>query len=548
MAFSDLITIPTREQIKTAFIAIAQSPPVQLLVTAWVPGDATERWIEIGTRAIEQFLSNPVTEAVRGFFLELATDPGDPGDLSADQTPRPGWLSALGLGWYGVPRGERTFAAGFVTLTNTGSTVASFAPFDLTFQRTTAGPDGGFPTYRNTEDDALYVDLGGTITLAPGASVEIPAQAEQIGEYANAAPGQVAILVTQSFGVMSVSNDAPLLGSEREDRDLYITRCKLQSAAASPNGPADAYRYACTTTTAVDENGVFTGVPLPLYDGSGSTTVNRVYVSTDSDTTDVTIYLANPGGPATPVEVSSANGNIWGIPIVADDGVIYNENPIGVAPDIATLGPTVADAKTGAPGPAAAISAAVGPLKGTAKIKLRKGETAPDLIRAVHEAIGISESEFFASPEEAPIGGRDPVAGTGYLYKSDIQTAIETAYPRPINGLVAERRLYAVTLSSPILDIALSIGAVGVYVGPPTVTAAGDNGGGLVRLTLSDATALTTGTQIQLYDSVTTGGLVLDGVWTVTNISPTQVDLQGSTWTGSFNSTKLALIILTVVA
>lgn len=124
VAFADLFQLPTLAAIKTRVLAFAVD--AGLPVTIWIPGEPSERWTEILPRAIDAFLSNITTQTVRMFFLELATDPGDAGDLSADQTPRPGFLSALGAGWFGVVRGQSTYAAGFVTLTNTGPTKATF--------------------------------------------------------------------------------------------------------------------------------------------------------------------------------------------------------------------------------------------------------------------------------------------------------------------------------------------------------------------------------------------------------------------------------------
>ncbi|MEK9647409.1 MAG: hypothetical protein VW547_17870, partial [Alphaproteobacteria bacterium] len=377
----------------------------------------------------------------------------------------------------------------------------------------------------------------------PAASATIPIQCEQIGTYGSASPGEISVVVTQSFGTLTCTNASPVLGGDREERATYITRCRQQSAAASPNGPSDAYRYA--STTGAD------GDPLQLYDGSGATTVNRTYVSTDSSTGAVTIYLANPSGPATAVEVTSANGNIWGIPIQADDGVTYNANPIGVAPDIASLGPTVADVKTGAPGPAAAVAVNFGPLEGTARIKAVRGLGATELIAEVHAAIEDAVSTFFSSPETAPIGGVDQTAGAGVIYTSDIQNTVRDAYPVPVAGQLTTPALYGVALTVPAASsTAIALGRVPKYIGPPSITGVADNGVGLVRLGVSDSASLTTGKVIQIYGAETTGGLVLNGTWTVTNIDGTHVDLQASTFVGALtaNTATLSKIIVTVVA
>lgn len=524
VAFADLFRLRPLAEIKTVCIAFAVD--AGLAVTSWIPGDPSERWTEIVPRALDAFLSNVTTQAIRMFFLELTTDPGDAGDLSADQTPRPGFLSALGAGWWGVVRGQATYAPGVVTLTNTGTLPATISPYDLTFQRSSAGTDGGYPTYRNQVDASVYTGPGGTLTLAPGALALIPIIAEQQGTYANAAPGEVSVVVTNSFGSFSATNANPVVGTDREDRALYIERCRLQSGAASPHGPRDAYRYA--STTGAD------GKPLQLWDGTGATTVNRVYVSPDSSTGEVLIYLANPSGPASTVEVSSANGNINGITIADTNGVVWNPNPIGVVPDGVVLGPTVVDTKTQAPGPAKAIATNVGFLAGTVRIKAVPGVASLTLIADIHRAIEAAESLYF---ETIPIGGLDQVAGAGVVYRNDLEVVLKDSYPG----------LYAANLTKPSsVTQVISIGHVPVYVGQPAVTAAEDSPDtpGRVRLTVdTDMTGIGT---VQIWEAVTSGGLSLVGTWTMIYINATKIELAGSVWTGSFTSCTLSAIVVTV--
>ncbi len=539
--FADLVSLPTRAQIKAGIVSVAAALTPPLSVTSWVLGSPSERWIELSARLVDMFLSSITTQAVRAAFFDLSTDPGDAGDLSLDQTPRPGWLSAMGAGWWGVLRGGATYATGDLLVTNTGSTPATFAPFALTARRAVAGTDGGFPTYRNAADPAIYVGLGGTLTLAPSASVTLPFIAEQIGSYSNAAPGQIAVMVTQSYGTLGCSNASPVLGDDREERADYIARCRQQSAAASPNGPADAYRYA--STTGAD------GLPLQLYDGSGATTVNRVYVSADSATTDVTIYLANPTGPATAAEVSSANGNINGIPIVYTDGVVYNVDPIGVVPDAITLRPTSSDAVTLAPGPAAATSVDVGAIEGTARTKAVPGAAPMAIIVAAQVAIGNALSTYFAT---LPIGGLDQIAGAGVLYTSDLQDTIRESYPVPVAGQLPTPALYAVNVTEPATTTtAIALGHVATLIGAPGITAAADNGLGAIRLTVTTTAGLVNGQQVQIYSAITTGGLDLvgtnNGIWTIQVFGGATIDLDGSTFIGSLTSALLSLIVITVV-
>lgn len=445
VAFEDLYALPTLSDAKASVIDIAQG--AGLIVTSWILGSPSERWIEIAARTIDRFTSTITTQAIRGFFLDLATDPGDQGDLSPDQTPRPGWLSGLGEGWFGVTRGGQTFANGFFTVTNSGSTNATFAPFDLTFERTTAGSDGGHPTYRNSEDPSIYAGLGGTLTLTPGASAVIPIVAEQLGSYATSAGGDVATVVTQSFGALTGANVLPLIGTDRESRDLYIARCRIAASALSNGGPGSKYRFAANTA--------FDGTPLQRYDGTGAVSITRVYVSPASATGRVTVYYADPDGPAEATDVSSANANLTGISL----GVITS--PIGVVPDTVTIGPTVTDANTGGPGGAAAIATTIS-IVGSVRIRPRPGGlTGTALITAVRLAIVSSLDAAFSLFE---IGGVDQVLGAGVIYTTDLAGIVRDSY----SGL------YDVIITTPAgASTAIAVGHVPVVatsVGDWTVT------------------------------------------------------------------------------
>jgi hypothetical protein len=66
------------------------------------------------------------------------------------------------------------------------------------------------------------------------------------------------------------------------------------------------------------------------------------------------------------------------------------------------------------------------------------------------------------------------------------------------------------------------------------VTGAANNGSGLIRLTVADTTGLTTG-DVRYVSSV--GGTTeANGVWTITVVDATHVDLQGSTFTNAWTS------------
>jgi surface protein len=67
-----------------------------------------------------------------------------------------------------------------------------------------------------------------------------------------------------------------------------------------------------------------------------------------------------------------------------------------------------------------------------------------------------------------------------------------------------------------------------------TVTGAINNGSGLIRITTSTVHGRTTGNKV--FISAVTGAIQANGLWTVTVISTTQVDLQGSTFSSAYIS------------
>lgn len=429
VAFADLFQLPTLAQAKANVLSIAQA--AELKATSWILGSPSERWLEAWARVIDGFTSTVTTQAVRGFFLDLATDPGDPGDLSIDQTPRAGWFSALLLGWYGVVRRGQTYATTTVTIRNDGANVTlPFKAFDLTFTTVAPEPvkgDGGRPTYRNTEDVSIYTEIGSTITLASLASLTVPVKAEQLGSYGNAS-NDTLICQTQSFGTLTVTASGTALGEEREARADAILRGRRAAAKLSPGGPGAAYQFAANT--ALD------GTPLAQHDGTGLVSITRIYVSESSANGTVVCYFADADGPAIAVDVESANANIEGV----SRGVIVN--PIGVVPDAVTY---------------SGLAAVATPITvvGTAKIQSVPGVDDATLKTDAEAAIDDALELWFST---IPIGGMDQTLGAGVVYTSDLSGNARDAYAG----------LYAVNITTPAgSSTAITLGRVPTIAGSP---------------------------------------------------------------------------------
>lgn len=405
-SFLDLWTERSASDLKAQLVALCQANA--LPVTAWLLGRPSERWLDITPRLIYAVLYGAVRPAARAFFLDFLTDPGDDGDKSADQTPRPGFLSAMGEGWYGTTRRGQTYATTTLTLTNTsgsGSSIA-FSAFDLTFTTTDAGDH---PTFRNE---------GGSGILGPGGTVTLSVRAEQIGKAGTVSTGSL-VLVTHSFdgtGTLAVTASVAAVGEEREDADLYRARCRRAAAKLSPGGPSAAYEYAANTAN--------DGTPLQRHDGSGPVAIVKSYVTPASPSGLVDAYFANDTGACDTVDLDSADANISGVPL----GVITT--PIGVVPDGVTY--------TGH----AAINTTIA-ITATAKIKSRKGTVDAALKAAAELAIPLAWDAYFAALD---IGGRDQTSGAGVVPTSDL---LGVVYATRLAGESAAAGLHAVAVTAP---------------------------------------------------------------------------------------------------
>lgn len=446
MAFQDalallaqLLQLPDAAATKASIIAImaAADPPID--ATAFILGEPTERWIDASATALDAWGAIP-TMATRALFLRLATDPGDVADdgvpdQSADQTPRPGMLSAVGAGWFGTIREDELFAIVFVVVTNTTGGPVTFKPFDLTAERNFAGPDGGRPTYRNAPDPSVYTNFDGSVTLSNGASRTLTFVADLIGTGSSATGGSVDTLVTQSFGPLTVTNPTAGLGRDREDRASYIGRCILADASNAPGGPVKAYRRAATTAKA--------GGALLNYATGNPVGITDAYVLPDSDTCVATGYLYGPSGSVGTTDVSTANANILGVPIPATLGNFGLADPIGVLPDCVGIAPNVSDPITTV-GFSSATRTSID-VSWSGKILASKVPGAvpgiyasdvspPPWAAALFTAVEIAIDAYLVGLGP---GGLDQVAGAGFVYTLDIGDVARETQPGLYNVVVS---------------------------------------------------------------------------------------------------------------
>lgn len=190
-----------------------------------------------------------------------------------------GWLTLLAFYVFGVSRREATFASGQITLTNAGGGVFTYAPDAVTFIDTRTKK-----TYRNVAGFTL-----GALTV-----LTIDIAATEAGASSSAPPGEIDQLQTSMLGV-SVSNALSVVGVDAESDEELRAACVSKLGSLSVRGPRTAYLWA--TRIAVN----ISGDPV---------NINRVAVSTDSHTGQVTVTLASPQGVPTSADVTAAADSI----------------------------------------------------------------------------------------------------------------------------------------------------------------------------------------------------------------------------------------------
>jgi|WetSurMetagenome_2_1015567.scaffolds.fasta_scaffold00291_12 hypothetical protein len=422
--FTDLITPSSLSETRDLVLGYARD--AKLKVTSWQVGDVGQQMIEIISTATFMFAGTAVPAIVRKFAsLNTATDPGDVDPYDDDNVTRDqeyGALSYIGENSFGTIRRDRTFGTGAVQFANVGTQARTIRPGGLVFTWTQNTPPSPAPTYVNIEDDSVYTNPDGSVTLLPGTITTLPVRCQVIGSLGSA-PALSLSLTTSMVGC-SATNDSPIVGQDREDADLYRARCKLAMARVSLNGAEDAYLYYANTFP--------DGEPLTNVNGQ-KVGINRVQATQASSTGRVVVYFANSSGPASAIDIEAANGNISNNAIITPDAITYS----GVQ--------------------AVSLPIRIG---GTARVKRRAGLSVDDVKVGIVQAIA-------RYGKTVPIGGveRD-TQGNGRIYTRDIEDAAKLGY----SGL------YAMAVTTPNASyVSVPVGNVAVlqsYVDDWTVVIA----------------------------------------------------------------------------
>lgn len=388
-----------------------------LFVDAWQAGDEGEQLYHAVTQTVEAY-SGVNAQAIRGMYLDTATDPGDVDPLNATNATlvlEPGALSALGLSMFFTERPGETYATAAVTLHNaSGFAAGPFAAGAFTIAKTSFAA----VTYRNAPDPAVYTGPGGTYSIAPGATVTLDFIAESPGSASNADPNQMT-LVSQYSGV-TITTAGAAIGADRMSAANYRALCRQQATAISPNGHADVYRYLATTN--------LDGTPLlqslttsPAGDGLTAVGIARLYVSSSSATGAVTVYYADDDSGSSSVDVAAANQNIVANAIAVPGCITF----------------------TGAA--ATAVSVIVRYNVKYKALWLGQAISGPTVTAAILAALTARAANY-------PIGGFDQTAGAGTIVVEEFRGTVHGAHPA----------IYSTTLVTPAGTTAIALGQVAV--------------------------------------------------------------------------------------
>jgi hypothetical protein len=355
-SLADLTTPVTKDQVLTSLYSGLNTVGVD--TTSWKAGSPVRTLLTLTAIFLSAFSELMAAIAKSGFL-----------ELSSGQ-----WLTLVARYVYGEERMTATFAAGEITLTNTGGGAYAGDAGDLVF----SNPDTG-KTYRNTE--AYVLDPLGTTTVG--------IVADEAGSDSTSGATTISELVTTLLGV-TCSNAAAVVGQDEETDPLLRTRCYEKLGALSPNGPWDAYSYAARTATRQDGSAIGVTRVRVTRDGYGNV---NTYVATASGAVSGT-----EGDPTTDLgAVASA--------------IDQNSVPLAVTSNVASAAPVT-----------------VGVLYAI-QMYNNSGLTETQ----VKDMIAARLATFMSTQ---PIGGNRP-AGTGYVYQDAIRTVIGATLPQIFHAVVA---------------------------------------------------------------------------------------------------------------
>ena len=370
---STLLLQEDQPTILAAALQIAQT--LGLPVTSWLAGDPTRSMYMLEATKLAA-LEQIITGYIQSGFLDYAAIP------NADGSTNP-WLAIVAQEVFNYQVPQATAATCSVTLTNAGGAVYTIEPGDLTFVNAVSGA-----TYHNTTGCTL------TGVGTAGATQTVTVVADQAGSASSASAGEISALVTQLLGV-TCTNPTAAVGTDQQDAQTVVAQCRAKQASFSPNGPADAYTFVALN---------------PALTGSQVITRARAYPN--SETGNVTIYVASATGGVGSSDVS-----------LVQTAINTYATPLCITPTVYSANPVVVNVTY------------------TMWIYQSVNQTAQEIQTAVQTAL----ETMFASRK---IGGDIiPPAATGDLYQSLIYSTIADTFPEYV---------FRVTLQAPTSDTPLT--------------------------------------------------------------------------------------------
>lgn len=379
---NDLTEELTADEVKTAIYQELDLLGVE--TTVWKPG-AVVRTIIAVFSVLLGYCTYIISGIASSSFLAFAQG---------------SWLTLLAEYTYNVIREGASNATGNLTLTNSSATPYSIAVDDLIVSNPTISKE-----FRNAE--AFLIPALGSVTTVIAAVEE--------GSGSTSAPGAINSLVTPLAGV-TCTNPAALTGFDAESDDSLKLRCQQSTAALSPFGPSDAYRFAATSATREGESCGVTRIRLDA-DGAGN----------------ISVYVASATG-----EIPGAVGDLSTDLGCVALAIQQNAVPLGITANVFSCT--------------------------TVNINVA-------YVANVYDSVNLDAVSILALTDTA-LGDRVnrlPIGGDGgFFYLDSIKSCIDNTLPE----------IYRIQVTSPVSDIALAINEVAVLAtatGTVVVTPSAEN-------------------------------------------------------------------------
>lgn len=196
------------------------------------------------------------------------------------------WLKLLAQDVYGVELEGATYATPTVTVTNTGG-----GYYEITSE--------GEISFKSSITEKTYHNTSTGHVLSSGATVTIDLIADEAGSDSSVGVDEIDALVTGQLGIEIESSTAATANDEETDDEIKAL-CTLTLGPLSSNGPPDAYE-----SIALNQ------------EKTGVLDVARAKTIDDSDTGEVTLFIAGASGPVAGASVTAVNNAIetWSTPL-----------------------------------------------------------------------------------------------------------------------------------------------------------------------------------------------------------------------------------------